>query len=151
MSDPDLLCIPGSLRAASLNTKLLHEAVRLFGPCDPAFGDLRLPLYDGDLAADGMPESVILLHRQMQVADATLIAVSEYNAGLSGVLKNALDWVSRLSPMPVAGKACGNHVGGSRTGSGVWSQYSLRHGLTPVQSEGSARTKGFHFPGTFGI
>ena len=52
-----LMGISGSLRADSTNTKLVREAARIFDPASFEFGDLRLPLYDGDLeAAEGLPE-----------------------------------------------------------------------------------------------
>ncbi|MCP5072855.1 MAG: NAD(P)H-dependent oxidoreductase [Rhodobacteraceae bacterium] len=129
-----LLLISGALRAGSFNTKLVHEAARHFGPADITFADLRLPLYDGDLEdAEGLPTTAQLLQQQMLDADAVVIATPEYNSNLSGVLKNALDWVSRGPANPLTDKpvailsAAAGRTGGARA------QYSLRHCLTSFQ------------------
>jgi chromate reductase len=90
-----LLGLCGSLRKDSLNRKLLHEAARHYG-ARLTEGNLRLPLYDGDLEAEhGVPEDVMTLARQIKAAEAVVIAAPEYNKSISGVLKNALDWISR--------------------------------------------------------
>jgi chromate reductase len=131
---PRLLGISGSLRRASTNTKLVHEAARAFGPCTFTLGDIRLPLYDGDLEKEeGIPSAVQRLADQILAADAVVISTPEYNKNLPGVLKNALDWLSRTKPAPLAGKpvaivsAAAGRAGGER------SQFSLRHCLTPFQ------------------
>ncbi len=96
-----LLGISGALRAESTNTKLIHEAVRLFGDADLTMADLKIPLYDGDdEAASGVPASAQTLAAQIAAADAILISTPEYNGGIPGVLKNALDWVSRMPENP---------------------------------------------------
>ena len=67
----------------------------------------------------------------MRAADAVIISTPEYNSNLSGVLKNALDWVSREPPMALEGKAVAiMSAAAGRTG-GARSQFSLRHCLTP--------------------
>ena len=100
MSTFTLLGISGSLRQDACNRKLLHEAVRVFGDAEYVEADLRLPLYDGDLEdAEGIPPEVEKLADQIKSADAVLISTPEYNKNLSGVLKNALDWVSRVKGM----------------------------------------------------
>lgn len=129
-----LLGIPGALRAASTNRLLLAEARRAFGEADYAEADLRLPLFDEDLEiAEGFPESVVTLHAQIKAADAIVIATPEYNKALPGVLKNALDWVSRVpgaawrdKPVAIMSAADGR-AGGER------SQFSLRLCLTPFR------------------
>lgn len=95
-----LLCICGALRAGSTNRLLLEEAARLYGgPC--RFGELRFPLYDADLeAAEGIPAAVESLTREIAAAEAVAISGPEYNSSISGVLKNALDWVSRIEGNP---------------------------------------------------
>ena len=96
-----LLGIPGALRAASTNRLLLAEARRAFGAATQTEADLRLPLYDGDLEdAHGIPPEVQRLADQIAAADAIVIATPEYNKSLPGVLKNALDWVSRTKGGP---------------------------------------------------
>ena len=127
-----LLGISGALRKDSRNTALVREAARLFAPDEFIMADLRFPLYDGDLEdTDGVPEAVQTLHAQIKAADAVVISTPEYNKNLSGVLKNALDWLSRVRPQPWTGKpvaivsAASGRAGGERT------QYSLRHCMTP--------------------
>ncbi|MDR7123403.1 NADPH-dependent FMN reductase [Pseudotabrizicola sp. 4114] len=130
---PTLLGLCGALRAASTNRLLMHEAVRAFGECSFVDGNLRLPLYDGDLEAAGMPPEVQTLADQIAKADAIVIATPEYNKNLSGVLKNALDWVSRTKGAPWRDKpvaivsAAAGRAGGER------SQFSLRHCLIPFR------------------
>ena len=131
---PRLLLISGSLRKESANAMLLREAARLFGPCEAVEADLRLPLYDGDLEAEGMPDAVLALVDQVKSADAALIATPEYNKNLSGVLKNALDWISRVKEdgkMPLAGKPVAIMSAASGRSGGERAQFSLRHCLTP--------------------
>jgi chromate reductase len=109
---------------------LLREAIRLFGPAEATEANLRLPLYDGDLEeAEGIPREVQLLSDQIAEADAVIIAGPEYNKAMSGVLKNALDWVSRTKggpwrdkPVAILSVAAGR-AGGERT------QMTLRHAL----------------------
>ena len=129
---PRLLLISGSLRRDSSNTKLLSEALRLFGPAEAVWGDLRLPLYDADLEAEhGIPEAVARLADQMRAADGVVIATPEYNKNLPGVLKNALDWVSRTKPAPLAGRPVAILSSAAGRAGGERSQFSLRHCLTP--------------------
>lgn len=101
MSEYTLLCISGSLRQDSCNRRLLREAARLFGPAEVIEADVDFPLFDADLQeAKGIPEAVQKLADQIAAADAVLISTPEYNKNLSGVLKNALDWVSRVKGNP---------------------------------------------------
>ncbi|MEJ2036038.1 MAG: NAD(P)H-dependent oxidoreductase, partial [Maritimibacter sp.] len=105
MSNFTLLGISGALRQGSTNRLLLREAVRAFGAASLVEADLRLPLYDGDLEeASGIPTPVQRLADQIAAADAVLISTPEYNKNISGVLKNALDWVSRVKGNPWNGK-----------------------------------------------
>lgn len=106
-----LLSFAGSLRTDSINKRFVREAVRLLGgnPIVRAeYLDLRdypIPLYDGDVERDqGLPRTVIRLGGKITDADALVVATPEYNGSISSVMKNAIDWVSRLKPMPLAGK-----------------------------------------------
>ena len=126
----NLLGISGSLRAASYNTYLLHEAARCFGDCTFEMANIRLPLFDEDLEAEGIPADVITLHSQILAADAIIIATPEYNKNLSGSLKNALDWLSRVKPQPWAGKPVAITSAAAGGTGGVRAQYSLRHCMT---------------------
>lgn len=93
-----LLAIPGSLRRGSYNAALLRNAAEL-APADVSVELATLhgiPLYDGDLEArDGIPEAVTALKERIAAADGLIIATPEYNNGIPGVLKNAIDWISR--------------------------------------------------------
>jgi chromate reductase len=101
MGNRRLLGISGSLRRESHNTRLVREAARVFDPATFVEADLRLPLYDGDLeSGEGIPPQVQRLADEIAASDAVVISTPEYNKGLSGVLKNALDWVSRTKPNP---------------------------------------------------
>lgn len=102
-----VLAISGSLRAASINAALLRTAQRLAPPeieitlC-PVVGEL--PLFNPDLE-HRLPSSVALLHAQVAAADALLIASPEYAHGVTGTIKNALDWLVSFEPFvdkPVA-------------------------------------------------
>ncbi|MEE9453035.1 MAG: NAD(P)H-dependent oxidoreductase [Paracoccaceae bacterium] len=127
-----LLGISGALRAGSYNTMLLREAARLFAPDSFTMADVRLPLYDGDLEdRAGMPQAVETLHAQIKAADAVIISTPEYNSNLSGILKNALDWVSRIRPHPWAGKPVAILSAASGRAGGARAQFSLRHCMTP--------------------
>jgi len=90
--------IAGSLRQGSFNRALLRAARELA----PEGMEIRIfdrmaeiPLFDQDLEAEGDPEPVQALKRAIGEADALLIATPEYNHGVPGVLKNAVDWASR--------------------------------------------------------
>jgi chromate reductase len=132
--DHRLLGICGALRRGSTNRLLLAEAMRIYAPAAWEEADLHLPLYDGDLEdAQGIPPQVARLAAQIAAADGVVIATPEYNKALPGVLKNALDWVSRTKGAPWRDKpvailsAAGGRAGGER------SQFSLRLCLTPFR------------------
>lgn len=129
-----LLGLCGSLRAASLNRKLMLEGARHW-PGSFAEGDLRLPLYDGDLEAQGIPGPVQALADLVAGADALLIASPEYNKGPSGVLKNALDWLSRVKPNPLWGKPCAIVSATAGRAGGERGQTMLRAMLAPHRVE----------------
>lgn len=96
------LGICGSLRQQSYNAMALRAAAGLLPPgATLEMADLRgIPLYDEDLRAAGEPEAVARLRAQVRAADVVLIATPEYNFSIPGVLKNALDWVSRPPAQP---------------------------------------------------
>ena len=90
--------LPGSLRRASFNHGLLRAAADLM----PSGSTLDIhtlqgiPLYNGDdEAATGLPPAVVALKEAIAGADGVLIATPEYNNGIPGVFKNAIDWASR--------------------------------------------------------
>jgi len=93
-----ILGISGSLRARSFNTALLRAAQSLAGP-DVQFDIATLhgiPLYDGDAEQrDGLPATVTALKERVVASDGVLLFTPEYNNGIPGVFKNAIDWLSR--------------------------------------------------------
>ncbi|WP_213685394.1 NADPH-dependent FMN reductase [Roseicyclus sp.] len=134
MSELTLLGICGSLRAASWNRKLMHEAARLFDPAVFIHANLRLPLYDGDLEELGIPTEVELLAQQIRDADAVVIVGPEYNKALSGVLKNALDWVSRAKGGPWRDKPVAIMSAAAGRAGGERSQMTMRHAMSPFRA-----------------
>lgn len=94
-----IIALSGALRRASYNTALLRAAIAM-AP-EGVTIELRtlhgIPLYDGDVEAQGIPEAVTKLREEIRAADALLIGTPEYNNSIPGVLKNGLDWLSRPS------------------------------------------------------
>ena len=133
-----VLGISGSLRRDSHNTKLLRAAAALLPPGAEfeLWGDLKsVPPYDADddhgLAA--RPESLRSLDAAIREADVVLFSTPEYNHSIPGVLKNALDWLSRpLAESPLRRKPVA--VVGASTGlfGAVWSQAELRKVLSAI-------------------
>lgn len=104
-----ILGVSGSLRKQSLNTALLRAAAELIEGASIDWVTLHgIPLYDGDLEdASGIPDAVSELKARIRQCDGLLIATPEYNGSMPGVLKNALDWLSRPpgeSPEVFAGR-----------------------------------------------
>ena len=101
-----LVAFCGSLRKASFNRLSLHAFVERLpagASCDTIeIGDW--PLYDADLQAKGFPDKVQAAQKAMLEADGIVLVSPEYNYGISGVLKNAIDWLSRMTPQPFAAK-----------------------------------------------
>lgn len=130
---PYLLGLSGSLRKDSTNTKLVRAAARSFGD-DLQEGNLRLPLYDGDLEkASGIPAEVQTLADQIAGASAVIISTPEYNKSVSGVLKNALDWVSRTDGAPWSGKPVAIMSAAAGRAGGERAQFALRLCMMPFR------------------
>jgi chromate reductase, NAD(P)H dehydrogenase (quinone) len=128
MSEPiKLVAFCGSLRKASFNRMAL-QAFTERAPAGTTVETIEIdwPLYDADIQAQGFPDKVQAAHKAMLAADGIVFASPEYNYSISGVLKNAIDWLSRTTPQPFAGKpmavfgASGGPLGTAR------SQYHLR-------------------------
>jgi chromate reductase len=101
-SNFDVLGISGSLRRGSYNTAMLRAAAaRAPAGVSLSVRDLGgIPLYDEDLRSAETPVAVTDLAEAIRAADAVLIATPEYNYSIPGVLKNGLDWISRLQDQP---------------------------------------------------
>jgi NAD(P)H-dependent FMN reductase len=99
MANPSrILGISGSLRRQSLNTSLLRAAQALMPEGDVLDAETLhgIPLYDGDVEAqEGSPARVITLKERIVACDGLLLVTPEYNNGIPGVFKNAIDWLSR--------------------------------------------------------
>lgn len=104
--DLRVLGLSGSLRRGSYNTALLKAAAELAPErMTVEIADLSgIPLYNDDMYQQGFPAAVEKLRERIRAADALLIATPEYNYSVSGVLKNAIDWVSRPPEQPFDGK-----------------------------------------------
>lgn len=140
MSDKlNVLVICGSLRKGSLNRMIGNTLPDLAPPqltivdAPPISG---IPLYDADLQNEkGYPAEVTALGDAIRAADAVIFVSPEYNFSVPGVLKNAIDWVSRLPDQPFKSKpvalqsAAGGMLGGARM------QYHLRQILVFLEAD----------------
>ncbi len=103
----------GSVRQGSLNTTLINAAgdlaVAAGHDVDALdLGSFALPLYDGDFETNhGIPAGATELADRIRQADAILIASPEYNGGPSGLLKNTIDWITRVEMTVLAEKPVG--------------------------------------------
>jgi NAD(P)H-dependent FMN reductase len=123
------LVFSASLRADSFNTRLARLAAETIeangGDVDHAsMRDFDAPSYDADVQTeDGFPPGAELLRDRLEHCDAFVISSPEYNSSLPGLLKNAIDWVSRFRPQPfnelhgLLLSASPSMVGGNR---GLW-------------------------------
>jgi NAD(P)H-dependent FMN reductase len=91
--------ISGSLRTGSLNAALLRAAAGLMpeGSRLDIATIKGIPLYDGDVEANGIPPAVTALKDRIAAGDGLLLVTPEYNNSIPGVFKNAVDWLSRPS------------------------------------------------------
>lgn len=130
MADVKILVLVGSLRAASLNRQLAQVASETApaGVSLQLFDRLgELPFYNEDVDGDGAAEAVQALRLAAAEADAALVVTPEYNGSIPGVLKNAIDWLSRPygngalngKPLAVIGTALGQY-------GGVWAHDETR-------------------------
>jgi chromate reductase, NAD(P)H dehydrogenase (quinone) len=102
MAAPKILIIPGSLRTGSRNAKLAAAAADAFVQAGVevtriSLGDFALPIYDGDQQAkSGVPKNAINIKRMMAAHHGVLLVTPEYNSSVPALLKNSIDWVSRV-------------------------------------------------------
>jgi chromate reductase, NAD(P)H dehydrogenase (quinone) len=102
MSALKILVIPGSLRTGSLNARLAAAAAHEFALAGVevariSLEDFPLPIYDGDLQTkSGVPKNAVNLKRMMAAHHGVLIVTPEYNSSVPALVKNTIDWVSRV-------------------------------------------------------
>jgi chromate reductase len=102
MSAVKILVIPGSLRTGSLNARLAAAAAYEFAQAGAevtriSLADFPLPIYDGDLQTkSGVPKNAINLKRMIGTHHGVLIVTPEYNSSVPPLVKNAIDWVTRV-------------------------------------------------------
>ncbi len=128
MSTFRILGISGSLRKESYNSAALRAAQKFAPDCvEITLADISaIPLYNDDVREQGLPASVVSLVELIATADAVMIAAPEYNYSIPGVLKNAIDWVSKAPDQPFRRKPVailGASIGAIGT---ARSQYDLR-------------------------
>lgn len=122
MAETRILVLLGSLRKASINRQLAELAVESApdGARLEFFDRLgELPFYNEDIDTDDVAEPVAALRTAAVAADAALVVTPEYNGTIPGVLKNAIDWLSRPygngalngKPLAVVGAALGRYGG----------------------------------------
>jgi NAD(P)H-dependent FMN reductase len=127
-----ILVIPGSLRTGSLNAKLAAVAAHQFAQFGAeatklSLADFPMPIYDGDLQTkSGVPKHAVDLKRLIGAHHGVLVVTPEYNASVPPLLKNAIDWVSRVQDAHerrgqvfrdrafAIAAASGNRLGGAR-------------------------------------
>ena len=127
-----IIAVSGSLRAGSFNTALARAAQRS-APQGVQIEVATLhgiPLYDGDLETqEGIPAAVLALKEQVLGADGLLLVTPEYNNGVPGVFKNAIDWLSRADKVVVFGGLPVGVMGASMGGFGT---LSSQHAWLPT-------------------
>ncbi|MEO6699369.1 MAG: NAD(P)H-dependent oxidoreductase [Paraperlucidibaca sp.] len=136
MKPINVLTISGSLRKASFNSMALRAAETL-APEGMIFthADLHgLPHYDQDLRDSEIPAAVQTLDAQVRAADALIIATPEYNYSVPGVLKDAIDWLSRMPEQPLNDKPVALISASMGVMGGVRAQYHLRQMLVFINA-----------------
>lgn len=102
MAAVKILIIPGSLRTGSINARLAAVITKEFAVAGVevtqlSLGDYPLPIYDGDLEAkSGVPKNALNLKRMIGAHDGVVFVTPEYNSSLPALVKNAIDWVTRV-------------------------------------------------------
>jgi chromate reductase, NAD(P)H dehydrogenase (quinone) len=132
MSALKILVIPGSTRTGSLNTRLAATAAYQLAQAGAdvtriSLADFPLPIYDGDLQSrSGVPMHAINLKRMIGAHHGVLIVTPEYNSSVPALVKNSLDWVTRVQDPPeprgqvfrdrafAIASASGGRLGGTR-------------------------------------
>lgn len=132
------VAVPGSLRQASF-TRAIAETLDELAPDDVAVEVLaslgNFPLYSQDLQEQGIPAAVEETAAAVGNADAVVIVTPEYNHSIPGVLKNALDWLSRLSSRPLEHKPVAIQSASPGLLGGARAQEHLRQVLVAIDAQ----------------
>lgn len=127
----------GSLRKGSINRKvagnlqdLAPDGVRVEEL--PSIGEI--PHFDEDVQNAGHPEAVLRMAEALRAVDALVIVTPEYNYSIPGVLKNAIDWMTRTRPQPFAGKPTAIVTASPGAYGGIRCQHQLRQVLVAVNA-----------------
>jgi len=138
---PRLLGISGSLRRDSNNTTILRTLQGRIAEAELILFPLNeIPPYNADLEGDDLPESVQALKRAIAECDGLVFCSPEYNYGMSGVLKNALDWASRPAfNSPLKGKPALIMTSSPGATGGARAQAQLREALAATLARVIAR------------
>jgi chromate reductase, NAD(P)H dehydrogenase (quinone) len=135
---PLLLGISGSLRRGSYNTAILTALAEMVADvaCVELFPLNDVPSYDQDSDTQSPPAAIVALRAAVRAADGLIIASPEYNAGMSGVLKNALDWISRpYGKSHLTGKAVLTITSSPASTGGARAQAQLNETLTAIAAQ----------------
>ena len=142
MTAPRILAFSGSIRDGSINTRLVDVATAelVQQECEVtriSLADYPLPIYDGDLESqEGIPDNARKLARLFHEHEGLFIACPEYNGSLSPLLKNTIDWISRVSSddkgelVPYRGKIGAVAAASPGAMGGISMLYHLREILT---------------------
>jgi chromate reductase len=129
--------ICGSLRRASYN-RGVERALPALAPdtmrIEPLEGIGQLPLYDGDIEATHIRDEVVRMADAIRTADGLVICTPEYNNSMPGVLKNAIDWLSRLPKQPFSEKPVALMSASTSAFGGVRSQLAVRPALVTLNA-----------------
>lgn len=145
--DYTLIC--GSLRSDSLNKKLLFEVssiikdLKLGNVNIPSLSEMNLPVYNHDIERQKLPDGLATLGSLISCSDGLIICSPEYNGSISSPLKNMIDWLSRLKPIPLAGVPV-LLIGASPGRFGA--VRGLNHGKVPFDTLGA-----FVYPQLYGL
>lgn len=127
----NVISICGSLRKASYNRMLanLLPSLAPAGMTIKPSPSIEMPLYNADVQAQGWPAACTALGDAIRAADGVIIVTPEYNYGIPGVLKNAIDWVSRLKDQPFINKPVAIQSATQGPMGGARMQYQLRQAM----------------------
>ncbi|MEM1376523.1 MAG: NAD(P)H-dependent oxidoreductase [Pseudomonadota bacterium] len=138
-----IMVFAGSLRNGSVNVKLAQAANKVLAEMGAEttyinLADYPMPIYDDDLKSEkGMPDSVTKLARLMAAQDGLFLASPEYNASVTPLMKNTIDWLSVVSEAPKPFKDITVALGGASPGGfgGIRGLYHLRAILMNVGAQ----------------